>query len=256
MPAETLNCPMCGAPVASLDSPQCDHCGARLATVACPSCFGMIFQGAKFCPHCGAKAERAEVVEASNELCPRCKVGLAAVAVGNTKLRECPRCEGIWLDNQSFDQICTGSENQSAVLGMATHLPPDNNQEIEPIRYLPCPVCATMMNRVNFAHCSRVIVDVCTKHGTWFDRDELRRIVEFIRGGGLNQARVHEAEELKSEVERLKESRARLQTGTSIGSWNDGQILGGGLDWSSVKYEAIGLGVYAAAQVLKNLFRR
>ena len=136
MAAETLNCPMCGAP-ASTDSTNCEHCGARLATVACPSCFGMMFIGAKFCSHCGAKAERTEVAENAREFCPRCKVDMDAVVVGKTSLRECARCEGIWMDKAAFDQICTDTENQSAVLGMATHLPPDPAGQIEQVRYLP-----------------------------------------------------------------------------------------------------------------------
>ena len=53
------------------------------------------------------------------------------------------------------------------------------------------------MNRVNFAKCSDVIVDVCKGHGTWFDKDELRQIVEFIRGGGMEQSR----EKLRHEIE-------------------------------------------------------
>jgi hypothetical protein len=48
------------------------------------------------------------------------------------------------------------------------------------------------MNRLNFAHTSGVIVDVCTPHGTWFDADELRRVLEFITNGGLEAARVRE----------------------------------------------------------------
>jgi Zn-finger nucleic acid-binding protein len=73
---------------------------------------------------------------------------------------------------------------------MPTHLPSNEGVELEKqIRYLPCPVCKNLMNRVNFANFSNVIVDVCREHGTWFDRDELRRIVEFIRDGGLDKAR-------------------------------------------------------------------
>ena len=216
----------------------------------------MIFLGAKFCSHCGAKAERAQVAEATKELCPRCKVDLNAVVVGSTNLRECPRCEGIWVDQASFDQICADIEKQSAVLGMATHLPADPVGQIEPIRYLPCPICAGLMNRVNFAHCSHVIVDVCAKHGTWFDRDELRRIIEFIRAGGMNQARVLEAEQLKSEVARLKESRERLQAGQASGAWDGGSAWGSGGGWSGAKYDAIGIGVSAAVQVLQALFRK
>ena len=96
-------------------------------------------------------------------------------------------------------QICASREQQSAVLGMASHLPSNDGVAIEKhIRYLPCPICHKLMNRVNFANCSGVIVDVCLAHGTWFDRDELRRIVEFIRGGGLEKSRVKEMEDLEA----------------------------------------------------------
>ena len=39
-------------------------------------------------------------------------------------------------------------------------------------------------------------MDVCKPHGTWFDKDELRRIVEFIRAGGIEKARLDEIDEL------------------------------------------------------------
>src|SRR5438093_289768 len=97
MTAETLNCPMCGAP-ASTQATRCEHCGARLATVACPSCFGMMFVGEKFCSHCGARAARTEIPADAPRRCPRCRLEMNAVVIGNTNLRECPRCEGIWAD--------------------------------------------------------------------------------------------------------------------------------------------------------------
>ncbi len=187
MAAETLNCPMCGA-AASSDAPRCEHCGARLATVACPSCFGMMFVGAKFCSHCGAKADRTEVADGPHEICPRCRVEMEAVLIGKTHLEECPRCEGVWADADSVRQICADQEQQAAVLGMPTSQTAAAASIEEHIHYIPCPVCKTLMNRVNFAHCSGVIVNVCTQHGTWFDKDELRRIVEFIRAGGLEAA--------------------------------------------------------------------
>src|SRR5215471_17906029 len=111
MPAETLNCPMCGAP-ASSDASRCEHCGARLATVACPSCFGMIFIGAKFCSHCGARVDRAETETATPQRCPRCRVDMNAVLIGNTNLLECPRCEGIWADAASLEQIYQDRRNR------------------------------------------------------------------------------------------------------------------------------------------------
>jgi len=193
---------MCGAS-ASTDSTRCDHCGARLATVACPSCFGMMFLGAKFCSHCGARADRTEA-EPVSQRCPRCRLLMEGVTVGNAKLLECPRCEGIWADKLSLEQICADQEKQTVVLGLPSHLPESGSRGIEPVRYVPCPICKKLMNRVNFAKCSHVIVDVCSQHGTWFDKDELRRIVEFIRSGGLETARQKEIADLEEKRRRAK----------------------------------------------------
>ena len=60
------------------------------------------------------------------------------------------------------------------------------------------------MNRMNFARCSGVIVDVCRGHGVWFDRDELRGIIEFIRAGGLDLSRQKEKREIAFEREQLQ----------------------------------------------------
>jgi Zn-finger nucleic acid-binding protein len=240
---ETLNCPMCGAP-ASTDAPHCDHCGARLATVACPSCFGMMFLGEKYCSHCGAKAERTEVASTASELCPRCRTDLNAVVVGTASLRECPRCEGIWADRESLQQIYANQEKQAAVLGLPTTLPSTGPASLEQnIRYVPCPVCRKLMNRVNFANCSHVIVDVCKQHGAWFDRDELRRIVEFIRGGGLEKAR-------SLVVEKLEESRREAQTERVAGAWLTSQPSARD---SALDYGSRGNGISAVAEVISSL---
>lgn len=207
MEAGTLNCPMCGASVATAAT-KCEHCGARLATVSCPACFGMMFRGAKFCSHCGAPAARAEVAADVPMLCPRCRVDTHAVVVGDSHLRECPKCEGLWADKDTLHQICSNHERQAAVLGTPAVLPTDLIGNLEAnVRYVPCPVCQAFMNRVNFSRCSHVVVDVCAKHGTWFDRDELRRIVEFIRAGGLDKARDLEVRELERRKRELAAAR-------------------------------------------------
>ena len=81
------------------------------------------------------------------------------------------------------------------------------------------------MNRVNFAHCSGVVVDVCQGHGSWFDRDELRRIIEFIRRGGLIIARTREIDELKAEKSRLSQSPAlgSIEPVGSFDGFHDGE---------------------------------
>lgn len=204
--AETLHCPTCGAAAMS-DAAHCEFCGARLKTVACPRCFAMMFVGAKHCSSCGAKAESAGVVGGAKASCPRCRVGLESIAVGSASLRECARCDGLWVDAASFERIVGEREEQSAVLGAAALLPKQGagGGGPEQVRYVPCPECGELMNRVNFARCSGVVVDVCKGHGIWFDRDELRRIVEFIRSGGLSVSREREKREVEDERRKLRQ---------------------------------------------------
>lgn len=237
---EAMNCPSCGAPV-SADATQCEHCGARLAMVACPSCFGMVFAGAKFCSHCGAAIAREEVPAQTVALCPRCQVNMDAVVIGKENLRECPKCEGIWADATSLQKICEDREEQSAVLGTAAALPEGDAVLEDKIRYLPCPICQKFMNRVNFAHCSHVIVDVCSQHGTWFDKDELRRIVEFIRGGGMDRARQEEIVEL--------EQRRRALQSAQIGGFPSEPAFG-----QQKNYHELGGGIASAAANLITSF--
>jgi Zn-finger nucleic acid-binding protein len=166
----------------------------------------MLFLGAKFCSHCGALARRATSSGDGKHACPRCKLRLQAVTVGQTQLHECQRCGGLWADQASVEHIYADREKQVQVLGAVQAIAPGTpNAEIK-VRYLPCPYCAKLMNRVNFGRCSSIIVDVCRDHGTWFDRDELRRIVEFIRSGGFDEARRREVAELENRKRRLEQS--------------------------------------------------
>lgn len=200
----TLNCPNCGAAVSSEDM-QCLFCKSRLATVACPSCFGMIFSGHRHCPHCGTRVERSELEPDAVRRCPRCRTDMNVLALGSTKVRECSNCDGLWVDVAAFEEICRDKEQQSAALGGAATLPERLSRSPEKVRYDPCPECGRLMNRVNFARCSGVVVDICKGHGTWFDQHELQMIVEFIRGGGLDAAREKEKMKLEEERRRLKQ---------------------------------------------------
>jgi Zn-finger nucleic acid-binding protein len=205
----------------------------------------MMFVGAKFCSHCGSRAERTEVPGAPRQRCPRCRVDLQAVVVGTTGLRECPRCDGIWADVDSLKQICADRERQSAVLGAPGMVPEPKDRTPEVVRYVPCPVCKTLMNRIQFARCSQVIVDVCKQHGTWFDKDELSRIVEFIRNGGLDKAR-------EKEIRDLEESRRAAHSIETRGGYD---LPSPSFGSYSTNPDLWDLGISAAAVFLKSLFK-
>lgn len=208
-----LACPNCGAPAAP-SAVQCTHCRVQLATVACAGCYGMSFVGAQHCSSCGAKLRRdaGSMLPAGTRACPRCRTErLGVTAVGEVILEECARCGGLWVDAGSFKQLCEHREEQAAVAyvpGGADSPVPSRSRRatIEAhVAYVPCPECGKIMNRVNFARHSGVVVDVCRSHGTWFDKDELRSVLEFIRSGGLEDVRRRELERIELERQRLRE---------------------------------------------------
>jgi Zn-finger nucleic acid-binding protein len=198
-----FNCPNCGA-TATPDSILCPYCRSALSVKICAGCFGAVSIGMKHCPHCGAEVSEAPSAEKDSLACPRCANSLAEIVVGNHSMHGCTQCGGLWVKKDIFQDICTREEAQEAVLGYSD--PEPLSQEVKkPQRaYIPCPECGKLMNPRNFAGCSGVILDWCSKHGSWFDRQELHRIVAFIRGGGMRKAREREQSQLQEQKDRLR----------------------------------------------------
>ncbi len=205
---EALNCPNCGASVAS-DSSFCRFCGSRLKTAACAKCLGLMFVGAKHCTHCGEPVVAVATPDRKLGKCPRCAVGLEPLAVDEMILGQCVRCDGLWIDVPTFERVCADQEKQAAVLRTVSAAP-----SVAPakIQYVPCPDCTNLMNRSNFARSSGVIIDTCKQHGIWCDADELPKIIEFIRAGGIDRQRDKEKiqlDERRREIIDLEQREAR-----------------------------------------------
>lgn len=189
-----------------------------------------MFVGSKFCGHCGARAVQINAEEDAHlGICPRCKIALGRVEIGETGLRECGRCDGMWAGVETFENVCADREKQSAVLGYIGEKP--KVEEGRPrISYVPCPDCGQLMNRSNFAHSSGVIIDICKQHGVWFDAEELPKIIDFIRKGGMEMARNKERMELEAERDRLRSERNRLALEDHgigiIGTWESDETVG------------------------------
>ena len=209
MKVEALNCPNCGAGVES-DRSLCQFCKTRLKTVGCPKCFGLMFEGSKFCGHCGAMAAPVGVSLGDDAGdCPRCRVNLERLQINETNLRGCTKCDGLWMDIRTFETVCADREKQSAVLGFIA------KRSVVPqlatkINYVPCPDCGQLMNRNNFAKASGVIVDICKQHGVWFDTDELPAIIEFVRKGGMELARQREKHEIEGQRDQIRDEQRKL----------------------------------------------
>lgn len=211
MSDSSLRCPGCGAP-APANSARCDYCGAALATVTCPSCFAPMFAGSRFCARCGAEATREVVDGAASLKCPRCSELLQALRLGATSVQECAACGGLWMDPATLQKLSDAREEHAGVVSALAARVPVNAVASDTVRYIPCPRCAKLMNRVNFARSSGVVMDVCKNDGVWLDRGELQRVVSFVESGGLAAAREHQREQLVDERRRLEISKAASAT--------------------------------------------
>src|SRR4051812_27614480 len=142
--AGSLHCPNCGGPASPGDA-ACRYCRAPLATVSCPACFALMFDGAIYCPACGARRARAGGGPRTAP-CPACTHKMREVEIGATELLECESCGGTWIDAVTFERLCADAETQAAVLHRFADAPAAVSTVV---RYRPCVTCRTMMNRLN-----------------------------------------------------------------------------------------------------------
>ncbi len=128
---------------------------------------------------------------------------MQTLMLATIRATECSECGGLWLAPDVLQQL-TDHHDVSAIVTSALSARTYTSATPDVVRYIPCPKCTTLMNRVNFAHSSGVIVDVCKNDGVWLDRGELQRVIGFIDRGGL-------ANERKRQTETLAEERRRVQ---------------------------------------------
>jgi Zn-finger nucleic acid-binding protein len=135
-------------------------------------------------------------------------VPLVITSLGDAKIHQCHTCGGLWLAKETFDNLAANHEIRGQAIGVLPGEKPQGKRlSSETVYYRPCPCCGKLMNRLNYARISKVIVDVCKDHGIWFDQDELRQVLAFIDSGGL--VRAQERERLHLEEER---SRVAMQS--------------------------------------------
>ncbi len=215
-------CPYCGNHIEALVR-ICPHCDVRLDNVRCTRCFSLQGPGSFSCRRCGQALELEPLLDATDAPCPRCTKPLEMSSAMDNPVHECPRCGGMFIGRDVLAEILCRAE-----LSGPLPEPPLKRSTLGPVSYIPCPLCHTSMNRVNFGKVSGVIVDVCRNHGTWFDPGELTMVIAFAASGGLSKTREREQQESKDERARanavhaelvVMEVKERLQG--RVGLWND-----------------------------------
>jgi len=164
------NCCNCSAPLPS-DTSRCRYCGTRN---------DMDFL---------AVGRFAVSREASGRQCPHCRIPLQTIHLtsdGAFTIERCETCFGLFFDPgevQAFLQASTAQAfeiNFKEIVNINSERADKNRQ----VRYIKCPECGKIMNRINFGYHSGVVMDQCRQHGVWLDNGELIHLMEWKKAGG------------------------------------------------------------------------
>ena len=153
---------------------------------------------AQHCSGCGA--ELGLIVESALQAkqCCDCRSPLQLIAEPAGSLLNCRKCGGQFVEHALLRHLLERQEQLGLAFPDAPYQRPQK-AALERVQYRPCSVCDQRMNRKNFGGASGVIVDVCARHGTWFDAGELPQVLAFVRSGGLVRERAREQERLRQE---------------------------------------------------------
>lgn len=112
--------------------------------------------------------------------CPGCAGELSPSPFADAVLAGCARCGGIWLDNRACQLVVRGGLGPEALAIVRAYDVTESVGEARAQGYRDssfearvCPVCRERLEPAIPADAS-VTVDVCSEHGTYFDRQELR----------------------------------------------------------------------------------
>ncbi len=188
------NCSNCSAPLPQ-NSIRCDFCGSRN---------DVDLKGVHYYTTHETDSART---------CPRCNIPLKTIDLkldGKFLIERCDECLGLFFDPGELEALLEATVTNVFVidrsrLGNITIAPNDYG-----VSYVKCPVCAKIMNRVNFGAKSGVIVDRCKEHGVWLDGGELRHLMEWMKAGGKLLDQERQEERKKAEAEQERERRDKI----------------------------------------------
>jgi Zn-finger nucleic acid-binding protein/ribosomal protein L40E len=209
--AAVVRCSSCGAPREETAT-ACRFCGAEFTLherdldTICPGCMARVSGRARFCHHCGTPVLGAQASAGeSGYRCPACPGGhpLVSRRLGraNVAIFDCSTCGGLWVEREIFEVLADRARSGQLPEGFGGGAPAAESHPLEPqqLHYRPCVICGALMNRRNYGRKSGVIVDLCARHGVWFDLHELDRLLRWIREGG--EARTEKLQQEETRIE-------------------------------------------------------
>ena len=228
--AAVIRCSSCGGARGEENTPFCGYCGSSFTlheqdlNTICPNCMTRISSKARFCHSCSTPIVAGSGdFEETDMACPSCdnsQLHSRKMINADFNLKECNHCAGLWIANDVFRRLEQKAQLEAASGVQAgvteTRIHKDAEVTVNPEKYYrKCPQCQVLMHRRNYANSSGIVVDVCSKHGMWFDIHELDEILQFIRAGELYKFQQKSARKAKLELSKAKmqaHNRSRVES--------------------------------------------
>ena len=125
----------------------------------------------------------------SDRTCPHCDKPLQTVKLDLNDpfyIERCKICFGLFFDPGEIETLLKSSVSNvfDINLKLIKSINKDRYKKNRQVKYVKCPVCRILMNRVNFGRRSGVVIDQCKKHGVWVDSGEITHLMEWKKAGG------------------------------------------------------------------------
>ncbi len=212
----------------------------------CSSCSAPLPQGSIRCEYCGGLNDTdlkgvhyyTTHENESERICPRCTISLKTIDLninGRFLIERCDECLGLFFDPNELETLLEATVSNVFTIDRSQldNINSTGKAGDYPVSYIKCPVCSTIMNRINFGIKSGVIVDRCKEHGVWLDGGELRHLFEWMKAGGkLLQQEREEQRKHSEEREQEREKRKLLTQPAAGGGYSDDtsfDLFGGSL---------------------------
>ena len=105
--------------------------------------------------------------------CPVCRTLMFVVEYDGIELDVCQDCGGIWFDRGELDLVL----GDHAALELTPRVADEAGRD--------CPICSNLMGKMNIGPDEGVLIDACGEQcGMWFDRGEVRDLVDALEAGG------------------------------------------------------------------------
>lgn len=124
--------------------------------------------------------------------CPNCNNAMIVLQMQEVEIDLCVDCEGIWLDSGELEILLQDADRAKELLGSFDVISTDEKAR-------KCPICLKRMEKIS---AGSVVLDRCKRgDGLWFDKGELKSILDNARLDPEHRIQKFLRDIFKSEIE-------------------------------------------------------